>query len=256
MCEWVSVHLVHHGSGSVLACPECGRKHKGICYRVSGACFRCGKTGHIVKDCPLIAKNVNCPAASSTESTLVSRSNVRTIAGKETLRQGRVFALVPRDVQNTEFVVSVCAYVCPAYDIMIGDVLLYVDLLPLDIAHCDCILVSPMYMISTVKAVKLLRKGCRGYLCSVLNVTSDSPNVETIPVVYEFSNVFPNELPRALIDREIEFTIDVVPETQPISKTPYTMSTSELKEMKIQLQELLEKKFIHPSTSPCAAPGY
>ena len=85
-------------------------------------------------------------------------------------------------------------------------------------------------------------------------MTSDSPNVETIPVVNEFPDAFPNELPRDLIDREIEFTIAVVLGTQPISKTLYRMLTSELKELKIQLQELLDKKFIRPSTSPWGAP--
>ena len=78
--------------------------------------------------------------------------------------------------------------------------------------------------------------------------------VENITVVSEFSDVFSNELPGDLIDREIEFTIDVVLGTQPISKTPYRMSTSELKELKTQLQELLDKKFIRPSTSPWSAP--
>ncbi|XP_028113423.1 uncharacterized protein LOC114311465 [Camellia sinensis] len=152
-----------------------------------------------LKDCPLIVENANRPIASSVGSTSVSRSNVRTNAGKETLRQGRVFALVPGDVQNTESVVSV----------------------------------PPPYMISAMKAIRLLKKGCRGYLCSVLNVTSDSHSVETILVVCEFPDVFPNELPRDLIDREIEFTINVVLETQPISETPYRMSTSELKKLKI-----------------------
>lgn len=78
-------------------------------------------------------------------------------------------------------------------------------------------------------------------------------NVENIPIVNKFLDVFPNELPGDLIDREIKFTIKVVPGTQPISKTPYRMSTSELKEQKVQLQELLDNKFIRPSISPWGA---
>ncbi|KAF5931840.1 hypothetical protein HYC85_028011 [Camellia sinensis] len=63
-----------------------------------------------------------------------------------------------------------------------------------------------------------------------------------------------DNLPRDLIDREIEFTVDVIPGTQPVSKTPYRMAPNELKELKVQLQELLDKKFIRPSTSPWGAP--
>jgi len=59
-----------------------------------------------------------------------------------------------------------------------------------------------------------------------LTASSDSTNVETIPVVSEFPDVFPNDLPGDLVDREIEFTIEVTLEPQPISKTPYRMSTS------------------------------
>lgn len=109
-------------------------------------------------------------------------------------------------------------------------------------------MVPPPYLISFMKARKLLRKRCRGYLCCVLTEFPDSANVETIPVVCEFSDECPTNLPGELIDRKIEFTIDVEPGIQPISKTPYRLSTSELKELKVQLQELLDKKFIRPST--------
>ena len=97
--------------------------------------------------------------------------------------------------------------------------------------------------------------GCKGYLCSVLTVsTDDYANVNSIPVVGEFPDVFPDNLPRDLTDREIEFTVDVIPGTQPVSKAPYRMAPTELKELKVQLQELLDKKFIRPSTLPWCAP--
>ena len=57
-----------------------------------------------------------------------------------------------------------------------------------------------------------------------------------------------------LIDREMEFTVDVIPGTQPKSKAPYKIALTELKELKVQLQELLDKKFIRPSTSPWGTP--
>ena len=68
-----------------------------------------------------------------------------------------------------------------------------------------------------------------------------------VRVVYRFPDVFPKELPRLLPDREIEFEIELLPGTTPISKAPYRMAPAELKELKQQLQELLDKKFIRPS---------
>ena len=61
-----------------------------------------------------------------------------------------------------------------------------------------------------------------------------------IPIVREFPDVFPDNLPGALTDREIEFTVDVIPGIQPVSKAPYRMAPTELKELKVQLQELLD----------------
>ncbi|CAL5325583.1 unnamed protein product [Camellia sinensis] len=98
-------------NGSIPNYPDCGRRHRGVCHRASGAFYRCGKVGHMIKDCPVGSGNANHPATSSAGSTSVAKSNIRTNArgnnGNEALRQGRVFALVPGDVQNNESVVSV-----------------------------------------------------------------------------------------------------------------------------------------------------
>ena len=62
------------------------------------------------------------------------------------------------------------------------------------------------------------------------------------------------QLPGLPSNREIEFVIDVVPGTAPVSKAPYRMAPVEMKELMIQLQELLDKKYIQPSVSPWGAP--
>ncbi|GAU44597.1 hypothetical protein TSUD_187870 [Trifolium subterraneum] len=78
--------------------------------------------------------------------------------------------------------------------------------------------------------------------------------LEELPVVREFSDVFLEDISDLPPEREVEFGIDLVPGTSPISMAPYHMSASELNELKKQLEELLEKKFIRPSVSPWGAP--
>ncbi|RHN60028.1 putative nucleotidyltransferase, Ribonuclease H [Medicago truncatula] len=78
--------------------------------------------------------------------------------------------------------------------------------------------------------------------------------IDRLPVVCEFPEVFPDEIPDVPPEREVEFSIDLVPGTKPVSMAPYRMSASELSELKKQLEDLLEKKFVRPSVSPWGAP--
>jgi hypothetical protein len=75
-------------------------------------------------------------------------------------------------------------------------------------------------------------------------------NLEDIHVVREFLDVFPDDLPGMPLERAIEFKIELQPDTAPIAKAPYKMPLVEMKELKIQLQGLLDKGYIRPSTSP------
>jgi hypothetical protein len=75
-----------------------------------------------------------------------------------------------------------------------------------------------------------------------------------VPVVNEFPDVFPEELPGMPLNRDIEFVIELTPGTTPIYKTTYRMATSELAEFKEHIKELLEKGFICSSSSPWGAP--
>ena len=109
-------------------------------------------------------------------------------------------------------------------------------------------------MISAATARTKVRKGCEAYLAYVIDTVKARPSVSDIPTVSDFSDVFAEELPRYPPHKEIEFAIDVVPGATPASITLYRMAPLELKELKLQLQELLEKGFIRPSVSPWGAP--
>jgi hypothetical protein len=78
--------------------------------------------------------------------------------------------------------------------------------------------------------------------------------LEAIKVVSEFLDVFPKELPSMPPERKVEFAIELIPGTAPISKRAYRVSGPELVELKKQIDELMEKGYIRPSTSPWAAP--
>ncbi|XP_028124252.1 uncharacterized protein LOC114321268 [Camellia sinensis] len=297
--------------------------------------------GHMTKDCTQSCQTSNRGATSSIGSVPITRPATTPSATRNEQRQGRVFALIPGDTQNTEVVVSgtisicgklahtlidsrsthsfismafaetlnrpmetlnyilcvasptrgsmLCSTIFVACEVFLRNATFYADLIPLDMRHFDVILgmdwlakydatidcalkrvifrppgqeefyfegkwvVSPPYLTSAMKARKLINRGFQGYLCSVITEPMVDITLDNIPVVRDFLDVFPDELLGQFVDREIEFTIDVIPGTQPISKTSYRMSTTEMKELKTQLQELLDKGFIHPSTSPWEA---
>ena len=109
-------------------------------------------------------------------------------------------------------------------------------------------------MISAMTAQKMLRKGCQGYLAYVVETGKKGTILDEIPVVREFPDVFPDDIAGLPPEREVEFTIDLIPGTEPISIPPYRMALAELRELKAQLEELLSKGFIRMSISPWGAP--
>ena len=99
-------------------------------------------------------------------------------------------------------------------------------------------------VISVMQARRLLRKGCEAFLALVLNSKRGQVDVEKIPVVKEFPDVFPEELPGIPPEREVDLSIEVIHGTTLIYRAPYRMALIELKELKTQLQELLDMGFI------------
>ncbi|GKB05116.1 putative reverse transcriptase domain-containing protein [Tanacetum coccineum] len=113
---------------------------------------------------------------------------------------------------------------------------------------------KPIKIISALKARTLISHGCEGFLTSIKDTSLDGPRLKSHPVVQNFPYVFPDEFPGLPPEREFDFTIELIPGAQPISKDPYRMAPVELKELKDQHQELLERGFIQPSVSLWGAP--
>ncbi|RVW27090.1 Retrovirus-related Pol polyprotein from transposon 17.6 [Vitis vinifera] len=195
------------------ACPTCGKKHGGRpCYRETGACFGCGKQGHLIRDCP---------------------ENRKFITGKPK-EENKENKQKPKAKDGYSVVASRMLRNCI---VMIGYREMLVDLVLLDLQDFDVILGMdcfegkhvdrPLRMISALRASSLLKKGCQGFLASVVSNGSDL-KLEDIPIVREYPDVFPEDLSGLPPEREVEFTIDLVPGT--------------------------DKGFIRPSVSPWGAP--
>jgi hypothetical protein len=108
--------------------------------------------------------------------------------------------------------------------------------------------------ILAVQARKLIVRGDQAFLAFVFIPTKQAKkNLEDIPVVCEYPDVFSTDYSGLPPQRKVEFGIECVPGTNLISKAPCRMASSELKELKEQIQELLDKGFI-PSISPWGAP--
>ena len=100
----------------------------------------------------------------------------------------------------------------------------------------------------------MIRDGCEAYLAFIATDEGSKRELSEVLVVQDFSEVFPDDLPGLPPRRGAEFTIELLPGTQPISKAPYRMTPNEVKELKAQLEELIEKGFIRLSSSLWGAP--
>eukprot|EP00253_Pinus_taeda_P002784 PITA_02784 len=100
----------------------------------------------------------------------------------------------------------------------------------------------------------VLPLGSYDVLIGYANSKDKIATLNNIPVIQEFAYVFPEEIPGLPPKRDIDFTIELVLGAAPVSRAPYRMSTPELTELKMQLQELLDKNYIRPSVSPWGAP--
>ncbi|GJR98422.1 putative reverse transcriptase domain-containing protein [Tanacetum coccineum] len=113
---------------------------------------------------------------------------------------------------------------------------------------------SRLKVISCIKARKYIERGCHLLLAHVTEKEKSEKRLEDVPVICDFPEVFPDDLPGLPPSRQVEFKIDLVPGAAPVARAPYRLAPSEMKELSEQLKELLEKGFIRPSSSPWGAP--
>nr|GFA11683.1 putative reverse transcriptase domain-containing protein [Tanacetum cinerariifolium] len=109
-------------------------------------------------------------------------------------------------------------------------------------------------IISYAKIQKYIQRGCHVFLAHIttkeMEDKSEKKRLEDVPIVQNFPEVFPEDFPGLPPTRKVEFQIDLMPGAAPVARAPYRLALSEMKELLEKLQELSDKGFIRPSSSP------
>ncbi|KAL8155242.1 hypothetical protein AgCh_000568 [Apium graveolens] len=158
------------------------------------------------------------------------------IENQEKIPMSQLYPKCEIDISGYKFSADLILFKLGEFDIILG-----MDWLGKNNSQINC---------KSKKAKKLLRKGCESFLAYVVDSERDNLSIEDIPVVNEFPDMFLDKLPGLPPDRQIEFEINLALGTEPVSKAPYRMAPAEMKELASQLQKLLDKRVIRPSTSP------
>ncbi|GJX70436.1 putative reverse transcriptase domain-containing protein [Tanacetum coccineum] len=220
-------------------------------------CFECGAQGHYRKDCPKV-KNQNRR----------NKARVPDARGKAYVLGGDVsytIELADERTSETNTVLRGCTLGLLGYPFNI-------DLMPIDLVRIpygnEILIVQgdksdkekklKLGIISCVKAQKYMEKGCQLFLAQVTmkenKDKSKEKRLEDVPTVRGYSEVFPEDLPGLPLIRKVEFQIDLVPGAALVARAPYRLAPSKMEELSTQLQELSDKGFIKPSSSPWGAP--
>ncbi|GJU79126.1 putative reverse transcriptase domain-containing protein [Tanacetum coccineum] len=189
-------------------------------------CFECGVQGHFKRECPKLKNNKN-------------RGNQ---VGNDRA-PAKVYA-VGHAGTNPDSNVMTDHY----YDVELADGRIISNW-----GH-----EARLHIISYSKTQEYMLKGCPVFLAHVttkeVEDKSEKKRLEDVPIVRDFPEVFPEDLPGLPPTRQVEFQIDLIPSAAPVARAPYRLAPSEMKELSEQLKELSDKGFIRPSSSPWGAP--
>ncbi|GJT48677.1 putative reverse transcriptase domain-containing protein [Tanacetum coccineum] len=132
-----------------------------------------------------------------------------------------------------------------------------IELIPIELGMFDVIIGMDWLVKHDAVIVcgeKYIKRGCHLFLAHVTEKKPKEKRLEDVPIICDFPEVFPDNLPGLPPPRQVEFRIDLVPGAAPVARAPYRLTPSKMRELSEQLQELLEKGFIRLSSSPWGAP--
>ncbi|GJR48454.1 putative reverse transcriptase domain-containing protein [Tanacetum coccineum] len=215
--------------------------------------FECGVHGHYKNDCPKL-KNKNCGNQArngEARAKAYAVGSVGTNPGSNVVMElGSFDVIIGMDWLSKYHAVIVCdeKIVCISF----GNEILIVRGNGSNNGH-----ESRLNIISCTKTQKYLLKGCQVFLAHItakkVKDKSKEKRLEDVPIVRDVPKVFPEDLPAIPPTRQVEFQIDLIPGVTPVARAPYRLASSEMKELSDQLQELSDKGFIRPSSSPWVA---
>ncbi|GJV41359.1 putative reverse transcriptase domain-containing protein [Tanacetum coccineum] len=245
--------------GKLPLCERCFTHHVGQC---TIKCHNCGKFGHKARNrCP---KNIKQEEVGEVrvELMLLRILNLK-------VRMCSLLDIKPIKIEDSYEVELVDGRIVSTNIVLKGGTLnlvnhiFEIDLMPIELGTFDVIIgmdwlvKNDAIIVFGEKVVRipygnktLIVEGDKGV--SRLKVISCIK--AHVAVIHNFLEVFPEELPGLPLPRQVEFQIDLVPGAAPVARPPYRLAPSEMKELSVQLQELLEKGFIRPSSSPWGAP--
>ncbi|GJX92610.1 putative reverse transcriptase domain-containing protein, partial [Tanacetum coccineum] len=124
-----------------------------------------------------------------------------------------------------------------------------IDLMPIELGSFD-VIIGIDWLVKYHALIVCDEKGCQVYLAQVTSKktedNAEEKRLEDVPIVQEF----PEDLPGLPPARQVEFQIDLVPGAAPVARAPYRLTPAKMQELSTQLQELSDKGFIRPSSSP------
>ncbi|XP_073119723.1 uncharacterized protein [Henckelia pumila] len=272
-------------TGEKPFCPDCKHAHNGQCLAGAGVCYRCKKPGHVVSNC-LLRKMltqgrvyvIQAEEADPDTTLITGRILVAGVATRALLDSWVTHSFISeaftrkRGIECEElfrgFTVTIPSgeelstrNIVKNIELLLQGQPVSADLIVLPMPEFDLILGMDWMTKNAVvidfqqRSVMLVHDGCEAFLASVsLTELPARPDISDVDIVRDFEDVFPGDVAGIPPDREVEFSIDLVPDTVPISKAPYRLALMEMKELKEQIQEFLVKGFIRPSFSPWGAP--
>ncbi|GJU84593.1 putative reverse transcriptase domain-containing protein [Tanacetum coccineum] len=275
-------------AGDIPLCKRCNLLHTGPC---TGKCNICNKVGHLTKNCqnkkPTTRSN-QLPVTIGRAYMLRDKNayqDLNVVTGTFLLNKHLAKVLFDSGADRSFISISLASMlnilsitIDISYDIEMADRNLVstntvikgctltllnqpfeIDLMPIKLGSFDTVFGMDWlskYHAKILCGEKVVHIPINGetLIIRVMEKKLDEKRLEDIPVVKEFSNVFPEDLPGLPPVHQVEFQIDLILRVVPVARTPYRLSPSEMQELFNQLQELADRGFIRPSTSPWGAP--
>nr|GEW77394.1 putative reverse transcriptase domain-containing protein [Tanacetum cinerariifolium] len=276
--------------GSLPNCTKCQRHHNGPCTQ---KCHKCNKVGHFACDCRRSSNANDANAQRDNKETPKGNDclecgasghfkrdcpNLMNKNGRNRNAQGWVYA-VGNSNKNGNAPMNPDSNVITelgSFDVIIGmdwltkyHVIIVCDEKLVHVPYGNKTLIfhgnkndngreSRLTVISCSKAQEYMTKGCQVFLAQISTKKeeekSEGKQLKDVPIVRDFPKVFPEDLPGLPPPRPVEFQIDLIPRAAPVARALFRLAPSEMKELSEQLQELSDKGFMRPSSSPWGAP--